>query len=461
MAFEFSWKHPPPISIDPIVVIIYVATEVLRFIFDSIFGGPAGSGGVFRKAALDIIPEIQRVSAAYRSAWPELAEGQFQGYLVLTNQLLSAINEVWAIQDKNFRKYEGSNLLGATFFAAWTSTQMQAGPFVNWFLGQAYLMEGMGRNFSNAFDDVYRRLGNLEGGGDTQAALQELRRRMDSVEFRLTSGIERLSERIFAVQALATRAMQTIGDIIAGRQHINLPDIEFALDVLREQFDDLEFSLRSYASRAQINALLRMIENQGSNIRKAVQDILDLQRQLRSYDIPGMQAAIKRLQDNVKEIPRIQKEIDDLERELDRVKNVIIPDLRHDFDLDIDRIDQRFERFKGQDFDPLKRLVQQCCDRSNGFLDQWPRTRDDILQEACDRAQSCVDIPEQKPEPCFQLVNRLIECCTNGSPVEKNALKQLYECLSHTDEPAPEEPPPFRPIGGVRVPLEQLPTRKV
>lgn len=429
----------PPIDFD--TLLLYAFIEGLKALFSWIFGSPAGSGGVFRKGAIRVNEQIHQMGLKVNELYQQVVLGRWRGFNNNVNVMQAAMDDLWAAQDRNWVKFEGRNLLGATFFGGWTNAYYQWAVQGRMNRMYAYMLE-RGYDRMNNTDIVFdERLRRLEEGSGDDAAIQALRERMDQLEFDFRCGIQQLSARVYAVETLASRAMSLIEKVIAGKIKLPLPEVYRLFDDVFEQIRDLEQRFAGTASRAQIQQLVKRLDIQGVKIADLTRSFNALRAQIQRYDIPGMQAEIRRIQQTLREIPEIQRDIDRINLEIDRINNLVIPQLRAQFNLQINRLDNRVDVIENKRLPAMQKRLDYCCSLIQGFLSQWPGLRQNVLDEACRRAQGCIDIPEQKPEPCFQLIQRLTDCCQNGTAVEKNAIKQFVKCALASDDEPTETPP--------------------
>jgi len=470
LALEKIHPSPPvearPAFVEIAIIVVFTIKFVQDFIksifffIDFFFGGPAGSGGKFREAALQINAQVETL---YYNTIEPLGKSVYQGAWKGWSDAVHCINwqgsKIYDQQGHLWDKYEGSNLLGATFFGGWTNQHWQSWvlmPLMNFQAAYSELQALYTRDKVNILQDE---IDTLAGRIPPSNGYQQLLDRINKLESMFNAEHENTWKQLAAQAALLHAIQKIINDILSGKQKLPPPpQLQDWMKGVQNQLAGLQKGLQNLqqVQIPQLQSLIKGIQGQIATVNQTMRALQDL---IKQADLPGIRQKLDDLGKQVLEIPPLIQGMKDLQQKVKDILEQKIPKLQDQIDRLIPPLQRRLENIEQNELPKIKQRIEQCCQKFDNFMLQLPIIIQKTIETACqcgyNRTKPYVDYKTS----CDQVLNTLNACCKNGTDSQKAAFHDLWLCMQGGDQPGPGGP--LKPYTNALAHPELLHRRKV
>lgn len=423
--------------------------DFIGWLIDLFGGGPAGSGGVFRKAAVDTIAESDKLRIKANPEMWRIAHDEIEYYWKGMQMYVAELRKFHNLQSDNFVQFEGSNLLGATFFDSWTNTILirdHYGPMIE--LNAAVGMDTQ----LKMLREVQRldgRINAIEGGTDVQDQIADLQQRISDIETFKSPAMQLIKHRLDGLTDEYDLLSERLGKIEEGLIGETDPETEERLQKIVRDITTLQNQMKLLPIGWTSEILKKRFEQIATNIAGLRTTLQSLQKQLQAFNIPGMKQDIATLKQQVLVLPGLQREIQETQQRLDKLEQTTLPALKRELQGQIDPLKQRVTRLENRlDYFAFTYLPALSTDLYE-WIDSWDERKEGTVNDACECAR--VHLPDWLPTylNCLTVLSMLCTCSHYPNP----ELDSLWECIRRKiQEPKPEPPPEEHP--GVILPEE-------
>lgn len=438
---------------------IFIFGDWIQDIIGLFFDEPAGSGGVFRKAATDLLPQIDVLSRKMDEEGFDIIYHRPSLYPAFVKSVLQKISPIQEQISANFVKYEGSNLLGATFFGTWVNDKLSRDVFNSLFAKQAEVVKEVDDMFHRRFVEAEKRLDALDGSGQSNTVIADLQKRIADLEFLQSKHYDELKASIKVMVSDYRLLGAKLTDVITGKipvtdayargQIVLLKEMDAKINAILKtvpknitstyilnQFKALTTSLQG--TRVNVSKLTsqmnKLLQTTIPGLQKGLASAQQQLKTLQTVTLPGIQ---KTLQGHTQKIADVQGQLNKLGDQVKEISAVQLPALKKELQGQITTLQSRLNGL----IQRVEKLEDTLLDRLLDLetaLDVERADRSDGDIEACDCA---VDRVKDVLPSVFNPATVLMMLC-KADGVGDAIADNLFRCVGEKTKPTvgpPEE----------------------